>query len=286
LSITRLDRFAAIAGNYDLILSDVWGVVHNGAHAWPEACAALARVRAAGGTVILISNAPRPGPVVVRKTLDPLGVPADCYDAIVTSGDVTRDLLAARPGARVYHLGPDRDLPIYEGLPVERVPFVDGELVVCSGPFDDENDRVSDYTWMFDEMLARGMPLICANPDLVVERGEQLVMCAGTLADAYRDRGGETIYAGKPFAPVYAACAARARALRGADLAPARTLAIGDALRTDVSGAAREGIDCLFVTSGIHAGDFGPREDPDMDLVHAFFADGPAPRYATPALVW
>jgi HAD superfamily hydrolase (TIGR01459 family) len=177
-------------------------------------------------------------------------------------------------------------MPIYEGLDVERVRFAEADLVVCSGPFDDENDRVSDYTWMFEEMLARKMPMICANPDLIVERGDQLVMCAGTLADAFRDMGGETIYAGKPYAPIYAACRTQAQLLRGAAVATHRTLAIGDAVRTDVTGADREGLDCLFVTSGIHAADLGSRETPDPARLAALFADGPAPRYATPALVW
>jgi HAD superfamily hydrolase (TIGR01459 family) len=222
----------------------------------------------------------------MRRAPAALAVPADCYDAIVTSGDVTRDFLTDRPGARLYHLGPDRDLPIYEGLDVERVRFADAGLVVCSGPFDDENDRVADYTWLFEEMLARKMPMICANPDLVVERGDQLVMCAGTLADAFRDKGGEVIYAGKPHAPVYAACRAKAQVLRGAAVPARRTLAIGDALRTDVTGADREGIDCLFVTSGIHAAELGPREAPEPARLATLFADGPAPRYATPTLSW
>jgi HAD superfamily hydrolase (TIGR01459 family) len=287
LSPPLLHHFAEIAPAYDVILSDVWGVVHNGVIATAPACAALKRFRDAGGTVILISNAPRPGAVVVRTTLKAMGVPPDCYDAIVTSGDVTRAMLAEKPGARLWHLGPDRDLPIYEGLDVARVGLEAADLSVCSGPFDDETETVGDYATTFEAMLARRLPMICANPDLVVERGDKLIICAGSLADAYRDLGGPVAYAGKPHRPIYDMALALAAATRGGAVSPSRVLAVGDALRTDLAGAQGQGLAALFVTSGIHAHEFGARETPDAARVADVLARaGLCPVASTPALMW
>jgi HAD superfamily hydrolase (TIGR01459 family) len=244
---------ASIASRYDLILCDVWGVVHNGVAAFPEAVAALERVRMQGATVILISNAPRPG-AVIRKQLDGLRVPhGGAYDTIIASGDVTREELAKRPGVRLYHLGPERDHPNYDGLDLKLVALEEAELVVCTGLFDDNKETPDDYRDMLARIRERGLPMICANPDIVVERGDRLIWCAGALAERYAALGGEVVYAGKPYASVYQSALAQAARIRGSAVGRERVLAIGDGVRTDLLGAVAQGFDTLFVFGGIHA---------------------------------
>ena len=250
-----LEGFGAIASNYKLLLSDVWGVVHNGQLAYEAACSALKRARGQGTTVLLISNAPRPG-VVVAKQIARWGVPADCYDLIVTSGDVARTEMEARPDAKIFHLGPERDLPNYAGLPNRMTGEDECDLVVVTGPFNDEVEGPDDYREMFARLRKRDVLMLCANPDLVVERGDKLIWCAGALAQVYEEIGGRVIYAGKPYAPIYDLAFRKTMELRGAAVPKSQVLAIGDGARTDLKGAALQGIDCLFVTGGIHAGDF------------------------------
>ena len=286
------DHFSALAPNYDAVLSDVWGVVHNGVAATPPACEALTRFREQGGTVVLISNAPRPG-AQVRKFLDHLKVPHSAYDAIVTSGDVTRDVVAKRAGQKFYLIGPERDHTIFTGLDIP--PFStpeDADYVVCTGLFNDEVEGPDDYRESLKQLHARNLFMLCANPDVVVERGDKLVYCAGALADAYAEMGGEVYYAGKPYRPLYDLALAEtetaraARALTG-KLALNRVLAIGDSVRTDLKGANDLGIDCLFVTAGIHAEELGSREDPDLAALGTIFAAaGQAPKAVTRSLVW
>lgn len=250
-----LSGFRTLAPNYKLFLSDVWGVVHNGLTAYPAACEALKTARAKGATVILLSNAPRPG-TVVAKQIAKWGVPADCYDTIVASGDVARTEMEARPNAKIFHLGPERDLPNYEGLPNKMVGEAECDLVVVTGPFNDETETPDDYREMFTRLKARDVLMLCANPDLVVERGDKLIWCAGALAQLYEELGGKTIYAGKPYAPIYDQVLAVAEKIRGEKIRKEEVLAIGDGARTDLKGAALQGIDCLFITGGIHAEDF------------------------------
>jgi len=279
---------APYASRYDVFLCDVWGVVHNGVAAFPAANDALTRARAAGVTVIMVSNAPRPG-TVVKKQIARYGVPDTAYDDAVASGDVARDELMARPGARVFHIGADRDLPNYEGLDVTLVDLEAADLVVCTGPFDDETETPDDYRELMARIKARGLTLICANPDIVVERGDKLIWCAGALAAIYDEIGGKTIYAGKPHAPIYRLSLARAAALRSMEVPLARVLAIGDGLRTDLAGAARQKIDCLFITRGIHAADLGLGENGAMDrekLTRAFAEVGAAPIAIMHELSW
>src|SRR5262249_15653495 len=183
-------HFATLAGDYDAVLCDVWGVVHNGVAATAEACDALARFRERGGTVVLITNAPRPGAVVARSTLDRLGVPRAAYDGIISSGDVTHALIAARPGQRVFHTRPTRDWPIFDGLDAPLAPLESADYAVCSGLTDDTVETPQDYHDVIERMRARGLPMICANPDVVVERGHELVYCAGAIADLYAAAGG------------------------------------------------------------------------------------------------
>jgi len=279
---------APFASRYEVFLCDVWGVVHNGIAAFPAASEALTRARAAGVTVIMVSNAPRPG-AVVRKQIARYGVPDSAYDEVIASGDVTRAELAARPGARVFHIGAERDLANYEGLDVTLVDLDHADLVVCTGPFHDDTETPDDYRELMARIKARDLLLICANPDVVVERGNRLIWCAGALAAIYDELGGKTIYAGKPHAPIYRLCFARAAVLRGREVPPSRVLAIGDGLKTDLLGAARQEIDCLFVTRGIHAADLGLDDKGGIDrdkLARAFAEAGATPVAVMHELIW
>src|SRR5262245_41862492 len=279
-------HFAALAGDYDVVLSDVWGVVHNGIAATAEACDALTRVRAGGGTVVLIPNAPRPG-ANVRQILDRLAVPHSAYDAIVSSGDVARALIVARAGERVFHVGPERDLPMFEGLEAPITELEHADYAVCSGLFDDTVETPQDYQPLVERMRARALPMICANPDIVVERGDKLVYCAGAIADLYAAAGGEVTYAGKPYRPIYEQALAIAQAARGAPVARHRVLAVGDSVRTDLKGAAAFGIDCVFVTAGIHAEELGARDNPSAAaLSDIFAAAGLFPKAVMRQLAW
>ncbi len=280
-------HFATLARGYDVALCDVWGVVHNGAAATSEACDALAHFRKQDGTVVLITNAPRPGEIVARTTLDRLGVPRAVYDGIVSSGDVTRALIAARAGARVFHIGPERDLGLFDGLDAPLAPLEDADYTVCSGLIDDTVETPQDYQDLIARMRARSLAMICANPDVVVERGDQLVYCAGAIADLYAAAGGDVVFAGKPYRPIYEQALALAEAARGKRVEHHRVLAIGDSVRTDVKGAAAFGIDCLFVIAGIHAEELGGRSDPDAAaLAGIFAAAGVTPKAVMRHLSW
>lgn len=263
---------ADLAPVYRYLLCDVWGVIHNGITAYLPATEALTRFRDGGGRIVLVTNAPRPRSVVAEM-LQRLGVPGSAYDAIVTSGDTARSILAARPGIRVYHVGPERDLPIYFGLNVEFADEEDCDLVSCTGLFDDEKETPDDYSASFDLWKARGKPMLCVNPDIVVERGGRLIWCAGALAERYRERGGETIIVGKPFKPIYDAALDELAGLAGRPVDRASVLAVGDGLDTDIRGAVGEDIDVFFLTGGIHAASFGDRLRPDTASVHAALAE-------------
>jgi HAD superfamily hydrolase (TIGR01459 family) len=279
-----IPHFSTLAPDYDVLLSDVWGVVHNGLAAFPHACDALMRARARGATVVLITNAPRPSDVVARQ-LDKLHVPREAYDAIVSSGDVTRAVIESRPGQRLFHLGPERDRSMFSGFNV--APLESADYVVCTGLDDDEVETPDDYRARLETMLARKLFMVCANPDVVVERGPQLVYCAGAIADLYATLGGEVLYAGKPYRPIYDMALDKAQAASGKRAALSRVLAIGDSVRTDLKGARAVGVDFLFVTSGIHAEEFGGRERPDGALLKtAFAAAGEMPKAVMRELTW
>ncbi|WP_029006559.1 TIGR01459 family HAD-type hydrolase [Azorhizobium doebereinerae] len=286
-ALSLLPGLSAIAGDYDLILCDVWGVIHNGLAAFPAACDALERARAGGATVLLVSNAPRPN-AFVRTMLDGMGVQRAAYDGIVTSGDVTRAVLSAQPGVRIFHLGPQRDLGTYEGLDLVSTDLPEASLVVCTGLLNDDVETPEDYREMLTGMRARDLGFICANPDIVVERGDKLIYCAGALAQLYDELGGASVYCGKPHPPIYAEALARLETLGRPVPAPSRVLAIGDALRTDIIGAAGAGFDSLFISSGIHAVELKSEHGaaPDMAAVAQLFAAGPAPRAVMPRLSW
>ncbi len=249
--IPILSSIEALGSRYRAWLVDIWGVMHNGHRAFPGAVAATRAFRAQGGIVVLLSNSPRPSPSV-QEQLRRLGVPNDAYDATVTSGDLTRHELAKHEGATVFHLGPERDLPIFHGLDVERGPHEDAELVVCSGLFDDESEEPADYADLLRALAARQLPMICANPDRMVERGDRLLWCAGALAQLYEEQGGSVVYAGKPYAPIYHLALETIGTLVGERVPKDEVLAIGDGVNTDIAGATGIGIDSLFVASGLH----------------------------------
>ena len=276
-----IPHFSELASGYDLVLCDVWGVVHNGLEAFPAACDALMRTRARGASVVFITNAPRPS-VQVERQLAKLHVPRETYDAIVSSGDVTHAAMRKRPHQSVFHLGPDRDKSVFDGLPVTFAPLESADYVVCTGLFDDDNETPEDYRATLEQMLARKLFMLCGNPDVVVERGTDLVYCAGAIADVYREMGGDVLYAGKPYRPIYDMAVERAKAANGR-----RVLAIGDSVRTDLAGAHAFGADCLFIAGGIHAEELGGRENTDTAaLAKIFTTAGKMPKAVMRRLVW
>jgi HAD superfamily hydrolase (TIGR01459 family) len=230
----------------------VWGVLHDGVSEYEAAGDALERYRAAGGIVVLLSNAPRPSPSV-QEQIRRIGVPDDAYDAIVTSGDLTRHELGKHGAAKVFHLGPERDQPIFEGLKVKLAAPEEADLVVCTGLFDDETETPADYAALLSGLASREVPMVCANPDHLVERGERLVWCAGALAALYEGQGGSVVYAGKPHAPIYDLAFDTVGKLAGRAVPRKEILAIGDGVMTDIAGATGLGLGSVFVASGLHA---------------------------------
>ena len=278
-----VERLRDLVGGVDVLLSDIWGVVHNGLIAFPEACEALQNFRGQGGTVILITNAPRPADSVQRQ-LRKLDVADETYDAIVSSGDLTRNFVAGHPGQKMFWIGPERDSSIYRGLDAGIVPLEQADYIVCTGLLDDETETPEDYRGMMLQARERNLPLICANPDIVVERGDRLIYCAGAIAELYRELGGEVIFYGKPHRPIYQRAMALAAERQGHAIELNRVLAIGDSVRTDLAGAHGFGIDCLFVTRGIHAEDFEGIDQLDPASVKELF--GHPPRALMRELRW
>ena len=277
------ERLRDLVGGVDVLLSDIWGVVHNGLVAFPEACDALQSFRKQGGTVILITNAPRPADSVQRQ-LRKLNVPDETYDAIVSSGDLTRNFVADHLGQKVFWIGPERDNSIYRGLDPLLAPLEDADYIVCTGLFDDETESAENYRAMMLRARERKLALVCANPDIVVERGDRLIYCAGAIAELYIELGGEVIFYGKPHRPIYERAMALAAERRRGTVAPNRVLAIGDSVRTDLAGARGFGIDCLFVTRGIHSEQFEGIDQLDPASVQELF--GHPPRALTRELRW
>ncbi|AXC50931.1 HAD-IIA family hydrolase [Paracoccus suum] len=270
--MTRIiQSLAEIAGEYDTIFCDLWGAVHDGQRAFPSAVEALLAFRDGGARrVALLTNAPRPA-VMIEAQLDRMGIPRAAWDVIVTSGDAAQDaMLRGVVGQRVWHLGPDKDDSFFTDLPpdlpddsprlpITRVPMDEAEGIVCTGLFDDMTEGPQDYLTVLTEAAARGLPMLCANPDIVVDFGDKRIYCAGALAELYQQLGGEAIYVGKPHPPIYQLAA---RSLR-LD-ASARIVAAGDGITTDVLGAINEGLDALFISGGLAFDQFGP--DPEAPL--------------------
>lgn len=235
---------------YPVWFCDIWGVLHNGVRPFPVTVNALKRHRARGGKVILVTNSPRSSAGVERQLME-IGVDPASHDRIVTSGDVTQALMIAHGGGRVFHLGPARDHSIYTGTGVAQVPLGQANAVLCTGLFDDLNDRLEDYDTLLDDMKESGLAMICANPDKIVRKGDRILYCAGKLAELYAARGGSVLMAGKPFSPIYDLAFAEARKLAGRPVEKGQVLAIGDGPETDIRGAADYGLDAVLVADGI-----------------------------------
>lgn len=282
--MTRIiQSLAEISADYDVLLCDLWGCVHNGREAYAAATAALQRFRSDGGKVALLTNAPRPRRFIAEQ-IAMMGVPRDAWDEIVTSGDAAQDaMLAGHVGDHVWHLGTDKDLGFFTGTDdpraasIRRVEMEAAHGIVATGPFNELTETPEDYREILTRARDRGLKMLCANPDLVVDLGETRIYCAGALAELYEELGGEALYFGKPHAPVYDL--ARRRLGVGTD---ARTLAIGDGIATDIEGGRRQGIDTLFITGGLAAEDLGDDvEHPDPELLDAWLAGhGQSPRFA------
>lgn len=283
-----LPHLSAVAGDYDILLCDVWGVIHNGRESWPVACDALIRFSRSGGQVVLISNSPRPASDVIEQ-LDRLGVPRESWQAFVTSGDATRAELARRSPGPAWIIGPDRDWPLYDGLGLERATGAeDAAFLSVTGPIDDETETPEDYRERFIPAAGRGLELICANPDRIVQRGDKIIYCGGSLADLYEELGGRVTMAGKPYGPIYTLALAEAERLLGRPVDRSRVLCIGDGVVTDVLGANAQALDCLFIAQGIH-GDAARGSDGALEPERAaelLKAEKAHARYAALELRW
>lgn len=270
--MTRIiQSLSQIGAGYDVLFCDLWGCLHNGKQPYPAAVAALRAFRQDGGRVVLMTNAPRPNQFVIRQ-LDRMGVPRDAWDIVVSSGDAAQEaMFSGAVGRKVWHIGTDKDDGFFDDIPPEfadaapirRVPLEEAEGIVATGPFEELTETPQDYHDRLAQARDRGLPLLCANPDVVVDMGETRIYCAGALAEYYEGLGGTSLYFGKPHPPIYD------RARRLLDLAPdARILAVGDGIFTDVKGGLDQGIDVLFVTGGLAADALGPDvENPDNALL-------------------
>ena len=277
----------AVSEPYDATLCDIWGVIHNGRDSFADACAALQRFQRERGPVVLISNSPRPSPDVIAQ-MQALGVPDDAWSALVTSGDVTRTLLAARAPGPAWAIGPARDASLYEGLGLHFTGPEAAAFISCTGPVDDDVETPEDYREALSIAARRNLPMICANPDRMVQRGDKLIYCGGALADLYETLGGAVVMAGKPHAPIYDAALMAAERLAGRAIPRGRVLCIGDGLSTDILGANRQGLDVLFIAGGVHAADVSaPCGGLDPEALSATLGkERLQASYALAALVW
>jgi HAD superfamily hydrolase (TIGR01459 family) len=289
-----LAGLAEAQDRYDAFLCDIWGVLHNGERAFAPAVEALREVRRRGKAVTLVTNAPRPKGEVAEQ-LASFGIGVDCYDSIATSGDVCAHAIAERAPGRPFHIGPDRDLPVYDAAAkltahdVSPVALEQAAFAVCTGLIEDTVETPADYEAVLVACRKKGLPMICANPDLVVYRGEQLVYCAGALAERYEELGGEVEQAGKPYAPIYRLAIGLLEQARKKPLDIDRVLAIGDAIHTDIAGAATMGLDSLLITQGIHRVELhGPDAGAiDIDAYKQFVeSHGVTPVYRMGRLAW
>ena len=282
-----VQSLADISGRYRALFVDLWGCLHDGVRALPEAVEALRRFKAGGGLVILVTNSPRPRTGVVDQ-LERMGVPGDCWDTIATSGDSARAaMFRGAVGRRVWVIGEFADFDFFapigvvdDPVAIERVSLEEAEGIVCLGP-EDPLAEPSVYRPQFLMAKTRGLKLLCANPDIVVDRGEVREWCAGALAALYTEMGGESLYFGKPHPPIYDL--ARRRLAEIADVESGDILCIGDGIGTDIAGAMGEGMDSLFITGGLAAAETGTGagRGPDPELLSRFTAErGTSPTYA------
>ena len=281
-----ISGLSQIASQYDAVLCDVWGVIHNGCEPFEASVNALIEFRKTRGLVILITNSPRPGDQIPAQ-FDEIGVSHDCYDAIVTSGDATRYALKRRAFDPVFVLGPDRDLHLYEGLDLTFVELDQAKFISCTGLFDDRNETPNDYRELLSRALERDLPMICANPDIEVMIGNQRIWCGGALAQMYQQMGGSVTYSGKPYQPIYDLCAASINKEAGRAVDLSRVLAIGDGIGTDIKGEQLAGIDALFVATGIHNNSVDESGNIDQEkLAEEFAQQKTQARFCAPGLIW
>ncbi|MBO9477655.1 TIGR01459 family HAD-type hydrolase [Shimia sp. R11_0] len=282
-----ISSLAEISDRYKALFVDLWGCVHNGVTAYPEAVRALQEYRAKGGIVVLVTNSPKPRAGVAEQ-LSSFGVPKDAYDTIATSGDSARSaMFQGAVGEKVYFMGEwQRDEGFFEPLeildnpaPITRVPLAEAEGIVCCGPFDPMADvEVNRADFLYAK--TKGMKLLCANPDIVVDRGEIREWCAGALAKLYTDMGGESLYFGKPHPPIYDLARRRLAAL-GVTIEDSEILAIGDGPQTDIAGGMGENIDSLFITGGLAAAETKTTHQPDAAALAAYLeAEQVTPQFA------
>jgi HAD superfamily hydrolase (TIGR01459 family) len=280
-----LTSLSAIAHSYDVVLCDVWGVIHDGVRVHSQAREALERFRNSGGSVVLLSNASRLS-TTVRPELERLGMITAGYDALVTSGDISRDFLSTRPGISVFDLGPGGAHSISEELDVKFTGIEDADIAVSAGAFH-EDESIDERRPQLQAMRDRQLLLLCANPDVVTVIGGRRVKCSGALAEIYADMGGPVLYAGKPHAAIFERAMDVVSELRGASVPRDRILVIGDSIRTDIAGARRNGLDSLFVASGIHAQQLGCQEPLDLGALERLFGEtGLTPTAVTWRLSW
>ena len=282
MPVQIIQSLAEISADYDAIFCDLWGCYHNGITPFPAAVAACQGFRSRGGHVILLTNAPRPGPSV-KRMLDRMGAPQDSYDAIVSGGGACQAALqSGRHGERFHYVGPDRDLHMLEDIGLTPAPLDEASAILLTGLRDDTTEGPDDYRDEIAGWVARGLTVLCANPDIIVDRGEARLWCAGAVAQVAEEAGAEVLWFGKPHAPVYDRCHEVLTELVGGETPKSRVLAIGDGILTDVPGGINAGLDTIFVTGGLSATDFGPDvENPQQAPLDAFLAEKDlAPRYA------
>ncbi len=281
-----LDGASRLFRAYEVVFCDVWGVLHNGVEPFAAAGDALARFRARGGTVVLVSNSPAASSSLATL-LGRIGVRRDAWDAAITSGDLTRRHITERGYQLIHHIGPPGDRRVFAGLETEPVSIARASAIVCTGVVDDRTETGESYRPLLSEALDRQLPFVCGNPDLVVDVGGELFPCAGSVAALYESMGGDVYWAGKPHVPAYEGARRLAQEIRGIPVSKDRILAIGDAVRTDLAGAAGYSVDCLLIAHGIHRDELMPagRIEPDR-LAELLQASSHRPVAAMPALAW
>jgi len=264
MNLALLNGLAEIADDYQLFIFDLWGVVHNGVSAYPGAADCLARLRRNGTRVVLLSNAPRPSANVAIH-LEQLGIKPTLYDWLLTSGEATANAMASQnPQPKYFHVGPERSRPTLEACGGREVTLKDAELILCTGLFDDETERAEDYSALLRSAADRNLPMICANPDIVVMRGEKMIQCAGAVAALYEEMGGKVTRFGKPFPEIFDCLF-----VEMSNITRKRAVMIGDGLATDIKGARRAGIDAVWVAGGIHAVEVGLTSNGHFDQLSA-----------------
>ncbi len=277
-----IQSLSEVSGEYDAVLCDLWGCYHDGITPYRAAVDACRGFRASGGLVVLLTNAPRPA-ASVRKFLDHIGAPSDSYDEIVSSGGACQAALQSGAfGHRIQYVGPERDLHMLTDIGLEPASAGEAEGVLVAGLRDDSVETPADYADEIAGWAARGLPMLCANPDIIVDRGEERLWCAGAIARDYEAAGGRVVWYGKPHQPIYGRCFEVLERLAGRPVPRGRVLAIGDGIATDVAGGIRAGLDVCFVTGGLAAGELGADpEHPEQDRLEAFLSEHDlGPRYA------